>query len=247
MLYFPPGEEGCGKVFSVSSVFASDGSLPAYFWQVLGVSGAAVFYGRFYIQWIVSERAGKSVVPVVFWYMSGAGSVALLFYGVFCQHSPVAALSHCFNSVVYARNLVLVWNEKGALTRRASLLFQGGVGLFVLAGVAMVAWTWLNEYHQTHHETRAVIMRTWFWIGVGVAGQGLFAARFAVQWLVTEIKKRSVIPPAFWYLSIVASLLLMSSHLQRREWLYAAGLVVTLPVYVRNIMLIRAGRETADE
>ncbi len=224
-----------------------DGTLWTLLWQILGVSGAAVFYGRFYIQWIVSERAGRSVVPVAFWYMSGAGSVALLFYGVFYKHSPVAALSHCFNSVIYARNLVHIWNEKGALTRRAALLFQGGVGLFVLAGLAMVACTWLYEYHQTHQETRAVIVRTWLWIGVGVVGQALFAARFAVQWLVTEVRRRSVIPPAFWYLSIVASLLLMSSHVQRREWLYALGLVVTLPVYVRNIMLIRAGQETAEE
>ena len=231
----------------MGSPFGADISVWTLLWQVLGVSGAAVFYGRFYIQWIVSERAGKSVVPVVFWYMSGAGSVALLLYGVFYQHSPVAALSHCFNSVVYSRNLVHIWNEKGALTRRASLVFQGAVALFVLAGLVMVVYTWLYEYHQVRHETRAVVVRTWVWIGVGVVGQALFAARFAVQWLVSEMKKRSVIPTSFWYLSITASLLLMSSHLQRQEWLYALGLVATLPVYVRNIMLIRAGKAAADE
>jgi lipid-A-disaccharide synthase-like uncharacterized protein len=231
----------------VDSILGADSSLWTLLWRIVGVSGAVIFFGRFYIQWIVSERAGRSVMPVVFWYMSGAGSVALLLYGVFYLHSPVAALSYGFNSVVYSRNLVHIWNEKGTLTRRASMLFQGTVGLFLIASVVMVAGTWLNEYHHTHHETREVIVRTWFWIGVGVVGQSLFAARFAVQWVVTEVKKRSVIPPSFWYLSIAASLLLMSSYTQRQEWLNAAGMVATLPVYVRNVMLIRAGRATADE
>ncbi len=247
MLYFAALGRAFWKGIAVDSFVGWDGSLWTLFWHVLGVSGAVIFFGRFYIQWFVSERAGRSVVPVVFWYMSGVGSVALLLYGVVFLHSPVAALSYGFNSVVYARNLVHIWNEKGTLTRRASLLFQGCVGLFLLVALAMVAWTWLHEYHQTHHETREVIVRTWFWIGVGAVGQSLFAARFAVQWLVTEVKKRSVIPPSFWYLSIVASLLLMSSYLQRQDWVNALGLMATLPVYARNIMLIRAGRETADE
>ncbi len=231
----------------VDSIFGAGTSLSTVLWQILGISGAVIFFGRFYIQWLVSERAGKSVVPVVFWYMSGAGSVALLLYGVFYLNSPVAALSYGFNSVVYARNLVHIWNEKGTLTRRAALLFQGGVGLFLLVSVAMVAGTWLNEYHHTHHESHEVIVRTWFWIGIGAIGQSLFAARFAVQWVVTEIKKRSVIPPSFWYLSIAASLLLMSSYLQRSEWINVLGMVATLPVYVRNVMLIRAGKAAAGE
>ena len=224
-----------------------DTSLWTFLWHALGVSGAVVFFGRFYVQWFVSERAGQSVMPVVFWYMSGVGSVALLLYGVCYLHSPVAALSYGFNSVVYARNLVHIWNEKGTMTRRALLLFQSCVGVFLLVSVMMVAWTWLHQYHEVRHETREVIVRTWFWIGVGAVGQSLFAARFAVQWVVTEIRKRSVIPPSFWYLSIAASLLLMSSYAQRQEWINVLGMVATLPVYVRNVMLIRAGRATTDE
>ena len=234
-------------MFFVDSLFGPDGSLWSLLWHAVGVTGALIFFGRFYVQWIVSERAGRSVMPVVFWYISGVGSVGLLLYGVFFLHSPVAALSYGFNSVVYARNLVHIWNEKGTLTRRGAMLFQGAVGLFLLASVVMVAWTWLHEYHEVRHETHEVIVRTWFWIGVGVVGQSLFAARFAVQWVVTEVKKRSVIPPSFWYLSIAASLLLMSSYLQRLEWINVLGMVATLPVYVRNVMLIRSGRAAADE
>jgi len=247
MLYFSALGGGPWKGVLVNSILGTDGSLWALLWHVVGVSGAVIFFGRFYIQWFVSERAGRSVVPAVFWYMSGIGSVELLLYGVVYLHSPVAALSYGFNSVVYARNLVHIWNEKGTLSRRALLLFQGGVGVFLLTALLMVVWTWVDEYQHTHNETREQIVRTWLWIGVGAVGQSLFAARFAVQWVVTEIKKRSVIPPSFWYLSVAASLLLMSSYLQRREWINVMGMVATLPVYVRNIMLIRAGRGSAEE
>ncbi|MBW7863159.1 MAG: hypothetical protein GX580_12720 [Candidatus Hydrogenedens sp.] len=224
-----------------------DMGMAVLFWQTLGMAGAVIFYGRFYIQWLVSERQGRSVMPVIFWYMSGVGSVVLLLYGVFFLKSPVGALSHCFNSVIYARNLVHIWREKGVLTRRLYWGFQGAVAVMVLAGFAMVVHVWLHKYHQQRDVPTAEAARAWFWIGVGVTGQALFAARFLVQWAVTEARKKSTVPAVFWHLSLVASLLLMSSHLQQREWLYALGLLGTLPVYVRNIYFVHTGRTAPED
>ncbi len=206
--------------------------------QYFGIAGAVLFYGRFYIQWIVSEIQGRSVVPVAFWYMSGIGSVALLLYGVFYLNSPVGALSHCFNTVIYARNLVHIWRERGVLTPLRSRLFHGAIGLIVVIGMVLVAYTVLREYRDTQHTDFSHQARIWIWIAIGVVGQGLFALRFLIQWVATELRRKSVIPVAFWYISIVASVLLMSSHLQRHEWLYAIGICATLLVYVRNIYLI---------
>ncbi len=204
----------------------------------LGIIGGLLFYGRFYLQWIASELRGRSVVPVAFWYMSGVGSVFLLLYGVFYLNSPVGALSHCFNSVIYARNLVHIWRERGVLTPARSRLFHGGVAILVGAGVLLVTLTWLREYDVTRDAPASAQLRTWLWILIGVAGQGLFALRFLIQWAATEIKRKSVIPAVFWYLSVAASLLLMSSHFQRQEWLYAGGIACTLIVYLRNIYLV---------
>ncbi len=205
---------------------------------LLGVIGGLLFYGRFYLQWVASELRGHSVVPIAFWYMSGVGSAFLLLYGVFYLNSPVGALSHCFNSIIYARNLVHIWRERGVLTPYRSRLFHGGVAILVGAGVLLAALTWLREYEATREATSSAQLRTWAWIVIGVAGQGLFALRFLIQWAATELKRKSVIPPAFWYLSVVASLLLMSSHIQRHEWLYAGGIACTMIVYLRNIYLI---------
>ncbi len=212
-----------------------------YILNVLGYAGAVLFYGRFYLQWIVSERKGRSVVPVAFWYMSGIGSVLLLLYGALYLNSPVGTLSHCFNSIIYARNLVHIWRAGGKLSNRHSRLFHGAVALLVTSGIFLVALTLLREFQSTRDHALQEQARNWLWIGVGVLGQGLFALRFLVQWVVTEVKRQSTIPPVFWYLSVAASLLLISSHAQRQEWLYAIGISTTLFVYLRNIYWVRRG------
>ena len=50
----------------------------------------------------------------------------------------------------------------------------------------------------------------WIWVAIGFIGQGLFSARFIVQWIVSEKRRRSVIPMAFWYFSIAGGLVLLS-------------------------------------
>ena len=223
--------------------------LPAFVWESLGVLGALIFCGRFYVQWYFSEREKRSVVPIGFWYMSSAGSLMILPYAVFYLHSPLGALSHCFNIVVYARNLIHIWRAREALSQRRWLAVDGGVALVVAMAMALVAYTWLHELGATRETGQTQMLRQWFWIGVGVAGQGLFGVRFLIQWLVTEARRRSVMPHVFWYVSIVAALLMMVSYLQRPqpEWLLAATVLAPLPVYVRNLWLIRRHKDAEVE
>ncbi|MCK5862652.1 MAG: lipid-A-disaccharide synthase N-terminal domain-containing protein [Candidatus Hydrogenedentes bacterium] len=213
--------------------------------QLLGTAGAVLFYGRFYMQWIASEMQGRSVVPEAFWYMSGFGSVSLLLYGVF-SGSPLGALSHCFNVVIYSRNLVHIWREKGVLTPTRSRYLHSGIALLVLLGIILVAYTWTREYHNSQNTALSVQTKNWVWLAVGVFGQGLFALRFLIQWAVTELHKKSIIPAAFWYISVVACLLMMLSHIQREEWLYVIGLFLTLFIYLRNIYLVHYPRSTTS-
>ena len=77
------------------------------FWFVLGMLGQAVFFSRFLVQWIASERAGRSYIPRIFWWLSLAGSMLLLFYAVH-RKDMVFVLGQAFGWVVYARNLVLL-------------------------------------------------------------------------------------------------------------------------------------------
>lgn len=77
------------------------------------------------------------------------------------------------------------------------------------------------------------------WVGIGLAGQACFFSRFLVQWLASERQGRSVVPRAFWYLSISGGLILLSYSLWRRDPVFILGQSVGLFVYLRNLMLLR--------
>ena len=75
-------------------------------WVIVGFAGQAIFSLRFIIQWIHSERAGRSLVPEVFWYLSIVGSALLLVYSLH-RRDLVFILGQSAGFVVYARNLAL--------------------------------------------------------------------------------------------------------------------------------------------
>ena len=81
-------------------------------WVMFGLGAQAVFTGRFLVQWIASERRGKSYVPPVFWYLSIAGALMLFSYAVLWKHDLVVALGQTTGGVVYVRNLMLLHRER---------------------------------------------------------------------------------------------------------------------------------------
>jgi lipid-A-disaccharide synthase-like uncharacterized protein len=76
-------------------------------WLAIGLAGNAAFFARFLVQWIASERRGRSYVPIAFWYLSIAGSLVLLAYALH-RRDPVFTLAFLPNCVVYVRNLILI-------------------------------------------------------------------------------------------------------------------------------------------
>lgn len=81
------------------------------FYLVLGFVGQAVFSGRFLVQWIASERAGRSVVPVTFWILSVVGSMILLIYAIH-RRDPVFIVGQSAGFLIYFRNLWLIQRER---------------------------------------------------------------------------------------------------------------------------------------
>lgn len=81
------------------------------FWLGLGLVGQVAFTGRFLVQWIASEREGRSVVPVLFWILSIAGSLLLFAYAVH-RRDPVFVLGQSAGLLVYFRNLHLIRRER---------------------------------------------------------------------------------------------------------------------------------------
>jgi lipid-A-disaccharide synthase-like uncharacterized protein len=87
----------------------------------------------------------------------------------------------------------------------------------------------------------AIDPRNWHWdvwVAFGLAGQLIFGARFIVQWLASERKKKSHIPIGFWYLSLLGGLITTIYAIHRRDVVFTLGQGAGLVVYVRNLMLI---------
>ena len=73
---------------------------------------------------------------------------------------------------------------------------------------------------------------------IGFTGQGLFASRFVVQWIYSENKGESVIPVAFWYLSIFGGIGLLIYAIFRKDPVIITGQLFGIIIYVRNLVLV---------
>lgn len=85
--------------------------MSATLWLILGYLGQAMFFSRFLVQWVASERAGRSVVPVSFWFLSLVGGLILLAYSIW-REDPVFILGQSCGALIYTRNLMLIRKEK---------------------------------------------------------------------------------------------------------------------------------------
>jgi len=86
-------------------------SVPWY-WYAVGFTGQLVFASRFWVQWVASERARESVVPISFWYLSLFGGLLTLVYAIY-RLDPVFIFGQLTGSVIYARNLALIRQTRG--------------------------------------------------------------------------------------------------------------------------------------
>jgi len=180
-------------------------------------------------------------VPPVFWYVSLFGSLMLLAYGVRIQ-SPLATLGYNLNLFIYARNIALIWRKRGWLHGASNVVFHGIFGVIALAAVAAMVFTWRREVELSGDMPADIAQTNWFWLGVGLLGQALFAGRMIVQWFVSERARASVVPVAFWYISVAAAVLQGATFVQRHEWVFAAGMLLTFLIYLRNLWFIHRAR-----
>lgn len=75
-------------------------------WLGIGLVGQALFFMRFFVQWIASERKRQSVIPMAFWYFSILGGLTLLAYAIY-KRDPVFMIGQAAGVLIYGRNIVL--------------------------------------------------------------------------------------------------------------------------------------------
>lgn len=196
-------------------------------WEAIGFAGHALFFARFFIQWIASEKKKESVVPVSFWLCSIGGSLLTLYYSIHIQ-DPVFIVGMALSFLIASRNLMFIFRKpffKHPLT---------------LVAVALVLISFYPVYKYGTPSGKGFVL-------LGFIGQAIFTARFVIQWIVSEKKKKSVMPIGFWYCSIVGGAIRLIYAIDIKDIVFILGSAVGLIPYTRNLMLIYRKRRMTGE
>lgn len=90
-------------------------------------------------------------------------------------------------------------------------------------------------------------MKETLWLGIGFLGQAMFSMRFLIQWFQSERQRRSIIPVAFWYFSILGGVTLLAYAIYRQDPVFILGQGAGLVIYARNLYFIRRERKLEPE
>ncbi len=91
-------------------------SITEIIWLGIGFLGQGIFFMRWVVQWVASERSAESHVPMAFWYMSLVGGLITLAYAIY-RKDPVFIAGQSVGAFVYLRNLMLIHRNSNAVTR----------------------------------------------------------------------------------------------------------------------------------
>ncbi len=210
--------------------------------KAVGFAGQGLFVARILVQWIASERARRSVVPPMFWWLSVGGSVLLLAYAA-ATRDPVFVLGPLVNLFIYVRNIMLMRAERraGAQGDRAPAPLRA----LVPAAIALALFVGVIAYSSARAKGVLDFSAPWFWLVVGFCGQAVWVSRFPLQWWLSERQGRSVLPAAFWWISIVGAVLLLSYAAWRGDPVFILAYALNPIPYARNLMLIYRARAEA--
>jgi lipid-A-disaccharide synthase-like uncharacterized protein len=192
----------------------------------LGFLSQGLFAARLIIQWVLSEKAGRVVSPVIFWQLSVVAAYLFIVYGIL-QNDWVIILGQAMAYIIYIRNLQLegCWNTMPVSFRTAAILLPSiTVVWMLLPGSAL----------------SVSLISSGFWHPIalmGATGQLLLNFRFLYQWYYAEKTKSSALPLGFWIMTSVGSLLTVIYAVDRFDpvLLFAQGL--GLIASLRNIQL----------
>ena len=225
-------------------------------WRVLlypmGFLSSLVFGARFIIQWLISEKAQKSVVPQIFWQLSLLGNVLLFLHSIVQMQFHVG-LVQSLNAVISWRNLNLMQNKKAPASFTVVCILIG-LSVFFTTGIFILV-DWLSQgfgdWFQipiAPWQNRSTSFIPFHWHLLGFGAYIMFSSRFWIQWWTIERTQTSQLPLSFWWISLVGALFSIVYFLKISDLVNLIGPLIGIVPYVRNLMLMKrrkiAGQET---
>lgn len=217
----------------------------------LGFLSSLMFGGRILIQWAASEIKQQSVVPKLFWQLSLIGNILLMI------HSFIQVQYHVF--VIQIGNALISWRNLNLMEPSASQVKLKNViallvGALTLFSLLFVVFNGLNgqdlsSWFRTptnliFESSQRQINSNWHILGF--IGLTLFSSRFWIQWISSEKQKKSALSPLFWWISLIGDLMILVYFAKIKDPVNLVGPVFGLIPYIRNLMLLRKSKVTAE-
>lgn len=193
------------------------------------------------VQWIQSEKKRLSFVSPIFWKLSLSGNLLLYLHHV-VQVQFHFAILQSINALIAWRNLDFL--KVGRPHPRSFVFFLLGVllclttVLFLFQGYFLLGeMDWIRTPQKVWNSDRQY--HSLIWHCVGTLGAILFASRFWVQWWVAEFYQKSVLGKAYWYLSIIGSLIVLAYAVHIKDVVVIFYHLFSLIPYLRNLVLLK--------
>jgi lipid-A-disaccharide synthase len=194
---------------------------------------SGIFFGlRFLVQWLQSERAGKSIVPALFWKLSIVGNLLLFAHSFIQIHFPLC-LVQALNIVLFWRNLNLMQPKKKQVSFQTVLTFLVTVGL----GTVFL-FAYQGAWLETPHSFSKVTAVSWWAHVIGIVGIASYSIRFWIQWWLAETNKTSELFEIFWWLSLTGSVFCTIYFYLMNDLVNLVGPLLSFIPYGRNLWLI---------
>lgn len=205
-------------------------SLSSLWIFAVGFAAQLLFAARMIVQWVKSEKAGKSLSPVVFWQLSILGSLIFLLYGIL-RNDFAIVLGQILVYFIYVRNLHLQeqWRPIPFIFRFIVIIAP------ILTLVYLLSDNHGNLTSLLKNDEIPLPLKIW-----GSVGQVIFTLRFYVQWFDSEAKNESVLTKRFWFVSIIGSFMIIIYAAFRLDPVLFLGQLSGLVIYLRNLMLGKA-------
>lgn len=203
--------------------------MAAWFIYTIGFTAQLLFSARLLMQWIISEKQKQVLTPASFWMYSLIASFLLFVYGSL-RNDFAIMLGQAITYFIYIRNLQLNGDWKK---------INAGLRIFVLAfPILVVMYYFNNNRFDINALLRKRNIAPWL-LWLGIAGQFIFTFRFILQWRYAERTREAVLPPAFWYYSLLGSSLIILYAFFRLDPVLLIGQLTGFIVYSRNIILLK--------
>jgi lipid-A-disaccharide synthase-like uncharacterized protein len=193
----------------------------------IGFFAQLLFASRMIIQWVKSEKAGKSISPTVFWQLSVLGSAIFLLYGILRKDFAIV-LGQCLVYYIYIRNLHLknFWMLLPLWFRVIVLIIPVVTLGYLLSGYPG------NLIEIFSYKDIPLWLKIW-----GSIGQIVFTLRFYIQLIDSESIKQSVFSQRFWIISLAGSVMIITYAVFRRDPVLFLGQLAGMIVYIRNLAI----------